>query len=132
MARRLKILSLALIVILAPLSPAVRAQGPADDVEKTAKIKAEIAKRVSNKKTRVKIKLRDGAELKARITQAGEDSFTVTDDKTGKQTELVYGDVAAVKGRGMSTGLKIGIIAGGGGGYRCNHRHNSGKKYRSF
>lgn len=112
MEKKLKALALALLLIFAPLAPVVRAQSQPADVEKTAKIKSEIARRVRNEKTSVKIKLRDGAELKARITQAGESSFTATDEKTGKQTELAYSDVAKVKGRGMSTGLKIGIIAG--------------------
>ncbi|MGH9970861.1 MAG: hypothetical protein ACREBG_24135 [Pyrinomonadaceae bacterium] len=110
MENKLKVLSLAFILTVAPLAQLVRAQGPASDVEQTAKIKSEVTKRVSKNKTHVKIKLKDGSELKARITQAGENGFTVTDDKTGKQIEVAYSDVAAVKGRSLSTGLKIGII----------------------
>lgn len=112
MENKLKALSLAFILIFAPLAPVVHAQSQIEDVEKTTKIKSEIAKRVGSGKTRVKIKLRDGAELKGRITQAGESSFTATDEKTGKQTDVAYSDVTKVKGRGMSTGLKIGIIGG--------------------
>lgn len=112
MEKRLSILSLAILLVLGPLAPAVRAQNQPDDIKEKAKIKSEITRRVNKDKNRVKIKMRDGAEFKARITQAGENSFTATDEKTGKQTELAYSDVAKVKGRGMSTGLKLGIIGG--------------------
>lgn len=112
MKNKLTVVFLSFILILVPLGRVVSAQGQATDIKKTAEVRSEVAKRVSNKKTRVKIKLRDGKELKARINQANENGCSVTDEKTGKQIELVYSDVVAVKGRGMSTGMKIGIIAG--------------------
>ncbi|MGH9972185.1 MAG: hypothetical protein ACREBG_30945 [Pyrinomonadaceae bacterium] len=112
MKTRLTTLCLSLLLLFGPLGRAVVAQQPSADVEKATKVKSEVAKRVTNKKTRVKIKLRSGEELKGRITQADESRFTVTDEKTGKQTELTYTEVATVKGRGgLSTGWKIGIVA---------------------
>ena len=90
----------------------VPAQPQSDDAEKIVKVKSEIAKRLANKKTRVKIKLLKGGELKGRIEQAADDSFTITQDKTGQKIELACSEVDAVKGRGgLSTGAKIGIIA---------------------
>jgi sRNA-binding regulator protein Hfq len=111
MKRKLEILCLTFLLVFAPLTRAVRAQGQTD-INKTEKVKAEVAKRVASKKTKVKIKLHSGEELKGRIAQADDGSFTVTEDKTGKQVQLPYGDVDSVKGRGgLSTGAKIGIIA---------------------
>ena len=112
MQTRLKALSLALMLLVVPLSRVAHAQAPANDAENTAKIKAEVAKRIAGKKTKVKIKLRNGEELKGRIDQADDNGFTVTEDKTGKQTQVSYGEVARVKGRGMGTGTKIAIIVG--------------------
>src|SRR5882724_12921229 len=95
-----------------PLARAAQAQAKSGAVDQTAKVKSEVAKRVGNKKTRVKIKLRNGEELKGRIDQAADNTFTITQDKTGKKIELVYSEVAEVKGRGMSTLTKVGIVAG--------------------
>ena len=109
---RVKSLTLAFLLILMPLARAAQAQAKSGAVDQTAKVKSEVAKRVDNKKTRVKIKLRNGDELKGRIDQAADNTFTITQDKTGKKIELVYSDVAEVKGRGMSTLTKVGIVAG--------------------
>jgi len=75
------------------------------------KVKAAVAKRVG-KKARVTVKLQDGTKLKGSITQAGDDSFTLSDSKTGQTRTLAYTDVSEVKGQGMSTTTKILIIAG--------------------
>lgn len=73
------------------------------------KVKAAVAKRVGKKST---VKLQDGTKLKGSITQAGDDSFTLSDSKTGQTRTLAYTDVSEVKGQGMSTTTKILIIAG--------------------
>jgi sRNA-binding regulator protein Hfq len=109
---RLKYLTLAFLLIFVPLARASQAQPQSVTVDQTAKVKSEVAKRVDNKKTRVKIKLRNGEELKGRIDQAADNTFTITQDKTGKKIEPVYSEVAEVKGRGMSTLTKIGIVVG--------------------
>ncbi len=84
-----------------------QAESPAE------KVKAEVAKRGTGKKARVTVKLHDGSKLKGYISQAGEDSFTLTDAKTGQTTTLAYRDVTQVKKRGgLSLGAKIGIGLG--------------------
>jgi hypothetical protein len=57
---RLKYLTLAFLLIFVPLARASQAQPQSVTVDQTAKVKSEVAKRVDNKKTRVKIKLRNG------------------------------------------------------------------------
>lgn len=111
MKNRLKVLPLSLMLVLVPLARIVSAQPQAGDAEKAAKVKSDIAKRLADKKTNVKIKLRNGEEVKGRIDQADDNLFTVTQDKTAKKVEIAYSEVAAVKGRGLSTAAKIGIIA---------------------
>ncbi len=109
---RVKSLALAFIMVLMPLALAAQAQAQSGAPDKTAKVKSEVAKRVDNQKARVKIKLRNGEELKGRIDQADDDTFTITQDKTGKKIQLAYSEVAEVKGRGMGTFTKIGIVVG--------------------
>ena len=114
MKSKLWVLFLGFILFLAPLGPAARAQSTTNEQSKldaeVAKIKAAISKRVADDKARVKIKSRSGVELKGRLTQAGTDEFTFTDEKSGQQMTMPYTDVARVNGRGLSSGAKIGII----------------------
>ena len=115
MKKGLWVLFLGFVLFFAPLGQMARAgQAKAAEqklTEQTAKIKAEISKRIARNKIRVKLKLRSGAEMKGRLQQAGNDDFTFTDEKTGNLT-LAYADIERVKGRGLSTGAKIGIIVG--------------------
>ena len=106
MKRRLLTLSLVFAIVLVPLGPAVQA--------KSSKLtpKAEIEKRLNKKETRVKVKLNNGSELKGRITQSSENGFTLSDEKSGKKTEIAYADVQNVEGRGMSKKKKAFIITG--------------------
>ena len=75
------------------------------------RIKTDIAKRLRNEKTNVTVRLRNGSELKGRITQAAENMFTLK-EKTGTQRDISYTDVTKVKGRGLSKGAKFGILTG--------------------
>ena len=68
--------------------------------------------RLNKKETRVKVKFRNGSEMKGRITQSGENSFTLTDEKTGSHSDIAYADVMRVEGRGMSKKKKMFIAIG--------------------
>ena len=113
---QLKSLALVFLLVVLPLAQIAQARPQSSAVDNAAKVKAEIAKRVDHKKTRVKIKLRNGEELKGQIDQAGDDKFTLIQDKTGKKFELAYSEVAKVSGRGMSTLAKLGIATAIGAG----------------
>jgi hypothetical protein len=115
MKRKLCVLVLGFALFAMPLR-AVVGQSPPDQQSKLdaeiAKIKAAISKRVTDDKTKVQLKLRDGSEVKGRLNQAGDVGFTFTKDKSGQPASLSYADVQKVSGRGgLSTGAKIGIIA---------------------
>jgi sRNA-binding regulator protein Hfq len=79
------------------------------DTSRVEKVKGDVAKRGTGKKARVKVKLQNGSKLKGYITQAGEDSFTLTDSKTKQATTLAYRDVTQVKKQG---GLSIVTMVG--------------------
>jgi len=108
MKRRLSIAGFALILVLAPLMRVAQAQTQ----QGTASIKATVEKRLANKKTKVKVKLRTGEEVKGKLDQSDDVGFTLTQDKTNKQVQISYADVEKVSGRGgLSTAAKIGIVA---------------------
>jgi hypothetical protein len=78
------------------------------------RIKANVTKRGTGEKARVNVKMRNGTKLKGFISQAGDDSFTLTDSKTKQASTLAYSDVAQVNGTGLSTASKILIGVGVG------------------
>ncbi len=78
------------------------------------KIKANVTKRGTGEKVRVNVKMLNGTKMKGFISQAGDDSFTLTDSKTKQTSTLAYSDVAQVKKQGLSTGAKILIGVGVG------------------
>jgi hypothetical protein len=109
-----RLLSLTLVFLLfyvanaAPIATSARAGQGKLSIDK---VKADVVKR-AGKKSRVTVKLQDGTKLKGNISQAGEDSFTLTDSKTGQSRTLAYTEVAQVKGQGLSTLAKVAIITG--------------------
>ena len=113
MKRKVMVASVALLLALAPLMRVAQAQPQSRDEQKAASIKATVEKRLVNKKTRVKVKLRTGEEVKGKINQSDDNGFTLAQDKTNKQVQISYAEVEKVSGRGgLSTAAKIGIIAG--------------------
>jgi len=111
MKRTLTTLFLAYAVVLSTLGPAARAQS---SLNAETKAKAEVVDRLNKKETRVKVKLRNGSEVKGRITQSSDNSFTLTDEKTGSRSDIAYADVVNVEGRGMSKKKKTFIAIGAG------------------
>jgi hypothetical protein len=73
------------------------------------KVKEGISKLGVGKDALVEVKLRDKAKLAGYVSEARQDSFAITDAKTGTATTVAYADVAQVKGHNLSTGAKIGI-----------------------
>ena len=104
-------LFLAYAIVLTTFGPAARAQST---LTAETKAKAEVVDRLNKKETRVKVKLRSGSEVKGRITQTGDNSFTLTDEKTGSRSDIAYTDVLNVEGRGMSKKKKAFIAVGVG------------------
>jgi small nuclear ribonucleoprotein (snRNP)-like protein len=101
---------LALVLILLPLGPLTLGQQLSADPEAVAKVKAEIARRNIGGKSNVTIKLRNGSEMKGRITQTSENMLTLKENKTRNHRDFYYADVAKVRGQGLSKGAKFGIL----------------------
>ena len=75
-------------------------------------VKAEVLKRGTGEKARVKVKLRNGSEVRGYISKADQDTFDIH-GKNNANVTLAYADVLSVRKAGMSRGAKIGIAAGG-------------------
>jgi len=109
MKRTLTTLFLAYALVLSTLGPTARAQS---SLNAETKAKTEVVNRLNKKETRVKVKLRNGSEIKGRLTQSSENGFTLTDEKTGNRSDIAYADVVNVEGRGMSKKKKTFIAIG--------------------
>jgi sRNA-binding regulator protein Hfq len=111
MKRTLTTFFLAYAIVLSSFGPGARAQS---NLNTETKAKTEVVNRLNKKETRVKVKLRNGSEVKGRITQSAENSFTLTNEKTKTNSEIAYADVVNVEGRGMSKKKKMFIAIGAG------------------
>jgi hypothetical protein len=91
--------------------PFASAQTAAD----VAKVKAQVIKRSTGDKKKVKVKSQLGYTMKGYISRVGDDSFDLTDSK-GKVTVFPYREVESVKRGGLSTATiatLAGLAAGG-------------------
>ncbi len=113
-----KSLSLALAsILLGALCVTPVSAGLQTDKERQriAKVKERISVISLVEHKRVSITRRDGTKLRGRAGEIQENSFVITDDKTGTNTTVAYSDVTQVKSKGdggLSTGAKIAVGAG--------------------
>ena len=76
------------------------------------KARATVQKLGAGSQRRVEVKLQDGTKVKGSISAAGEETFTVTDAKTGAPRTLSYAEVAQVKKPGGGLSTRSWIIIG--------------------
>ena len=84
----------------------------ANDTQATEKIRAKVQKIGVGSRARVEVKLRDNTQLKGYISAAEQDSFAVTDAKTGSTRTVSYADASSVKKAGGGLSSKTWIILG--------------------
>ena len=100
------------LCLLLTFTPLAGGQQQANEGAEATRVKAEANRRLDKNENRVKIKLRNGSEVKGRITQTAENGFTLTDEKTGARSDISYTDVQKLSGRGWSKKTKIAIGVG--------------------
>ena len=101
------------MILTMATAPSVLAKSKAEkEAERAEKVKAGVARLGVGKEARIAVKLRDKTRVSGYISQADEDSFVVTDVKTGAATEVAYTDVTQAKGQNLSTGATIAIAVG--------------------
>jgi hypothetical protein len=84
-------------------------QLPPQQSAQAAKVKAKVQKHGTNDWSRMTVTLLDKSEQKGRITEIGEDSFSLTDQKTGQMTTISYADVKSIRTSGLSDRAKVTI-----------------------
>lgn len=77
-----------------------------------AKVKAEVQRRGVGERSRVRVTLHDGSELKGYINKIEADSFRLTDPHNGKVETVLYTEVRKVKGPGLSKPAEVLIGVG--------------------
>jgi hypothetical protein len=92
----MKIAAVVLIALLLNLvypSPALGGTNLEKEVRFAQKVKTELAKLGSGPNARVELKLRDKTKLRGYISEVGDESFVVVDDKTGSAETVTYPQV---------------------------------------
>jgi small nuclear ribonucleoprotein (snRNP)-like protein len=110
MNKILRSIPLALALVFTPLGHLVQAQLRPTNTADTAKLKTEIVRRRGGDNSSVTIVLRNGSEVKGRITETSDNMFTLKEIKTGHRRDVAYAEVAKIRGRGLSRGAKFGIL----------------------
>jgi uncharacterized protein YdeI (BOF family) len=110
-----------LVVVVACMCARAQAQSETDGQapahqRQAASVKAVVQKMGVGQASEVRIKLRDGTQLRGHISQIENDSFRITDQGSNKVTSVTYADVQSMKGKGMSTRTKVLIGVGVGVG----------------
>src|SRR5713226_3443391 len=92
-AGSMKRFTLLLVAVVVFNSVAVTQAAQAEDASQTAKVKTGVQKRGIGDKSRVRVRLRNKAEVKGYISKIEDASFEVTDKSTGRATTIPYADV---------------------------------------
>ncbi|MFY9607410.1 MAG: hypothetical protein WAU45_02195 [Blastocatellia bacterium] len=98
-----------LICALVNVEPASARSKPDKQTRLTEKVKAGILKLGTGTDSRVALKLRDKKVLVGYISEVNDNSFVVSDPKSGTDSTVSYTDVTQVKGHNLGTGAKIAI-----------------------
>jgi hypothetical protein len=94
----------------------VRAQSDAEtERNRVERIKTSVYRLENTGKTKIVVRLKSGAKLKGYLTKIADDSFDVSNYKTGQNVSVAYRDVARVEKQGLSKAAKyaigIGVVA---------------------
>jgi hypothetical protein len=100
MFRRTFAMMLSAMVLLTALG-FQRVGAQVTDIDQASeKIRTKIQKIGVGGNARVEVKLRDNSQLKGHISDAGLDSYTLIDSKTGSSKTISYADTSTVKKAG--------------------------------
>ena len=95
-----RILSSVIVSLLLHTFVCINSVSASSDSEK---VKASIRKIYVGQQAQVEIKLRDKTKMKGYISEIGDDTFILTDSRTGTATAIAYSNVEQVKQRKLSS-----------------------------
>lgn len=101
-----------LLVQMLCVQPATAKSKEEKQAQLAQRVKTEISKLGVGQDARVEVKLQDRTKLAGYISEVKDDSFVLTNARTGAATPVAYADVTQVKGHNLSTGAKIAIGVG--------------------
>ncbi len=97
---------------VAGVRPAYAESKEEKETRRAEQVKQGIRKLGTGADARVEVKLRDKTKLKGYVSEAGEDSFVIVDEKTNTTSTVPYPQVKQVKGNNHSTAVEIAIGVG--------------------
>lgn len=106
---------LSALLLQAAAVPAFAASSAEKEAKRAEKVRTQLLKLGTGADARIKLILRDKTQLEGFVSEAGPDTFAVTDG-AGKTTTVGYGQVSKAQGNNLSTGAKIAIGIGIGAG----------------
>ena len=110
--RILAIVISAMLLLAASGLKVIHAQS-ASESPLAEKARVDVAKRGVGRDARVEVKLRNNNKVKGYISEAGVDTFIVTDRETGAASTVTYADVLEVKKKGGGLSAQTKWIIGG-------------------
>ena len=111
MLRKVAPLLLSALLLQAAAVPAFAGSGSDKEARRAEKVRTQLARLGTGKDALIRVELRDKTKLEGYVSEAGAESFVVT-DRTGKATTVAYPQVRKAQGNNLSTGAKIAIGAG--------------------
>ena len=106
---------LAALLLQSVAAPAFARSAADKEAKRAEKVRTQLVRLGTGKDARVRLELRDRTKLSGYISEAGAESFVVT-DPAGKTTTVAYPQVRKAQGNNLSTGAKIAIGIGIGAG----------------
>ena len=111
MFKKLLSLTLAVLLMQVGLAQTVAAgTNPEKEAKFAEKVKTGIAKLGTGTEARVEVKLKNKTKIKGYVSEAGSDSFTIVDEKTGAATEVPYSNAKQVKGNNLSKNVTLTLV----------------------
>ena len=110
MFKKLCSVVLSALLLQAAAVPAFAATSAEKEAKRAEKVRTQFAKLGTGKDVLVRVELRDKTKVEGYLSEAGADSFTVT-DRGGKTTTIPYRQVRKAQGNNFSTGAKIAVGA---------------------
>jgi len=102
---------LAALLLQSAAVPAFAKSDAGKESRRAEKVRTQLTKLGTGKDALVRLELRDKIKLSGYISEAGAESFVVT-DSAGKATTVAYPQVKRAQGNNLSTGAKIAIGVG--------------------
>ncbi|HEX8282383.1 MAG TPA: hypothetical protein VF588_03470 [Pyrinomonadaceae bacterium] len=102
---------LSALLLQAAAVPAFAGTKAEKEARRAEKVRTQLAKIGTGKDALVRVELRDKTKLEGYVSEAGAESFVIT-NKAGVATVVPYPQVRKAQGNNLSTGAKIAIGAG--------------------